>query len=493
MRFQERGFLILYCRSEKMKCQCFGIWLIVTVVAASALGTQSFAAVNLLANPGFEDGGGSYNGWFVFADSGARISTSATDNIFRSGLAASKIYGEFTACPGQVFDVGVVGQAFTPTPGMKYEFTGYSYMSSDDPIPGMSTCLGNRLLAQIAFFDAVTEGTVIATSEVIVGDFETPTDQWIPFSVRSAPTPAGALRVEALFLFLQPGCDTGAVFVDDVSFCELPTVVQPNILVNPSFDTNLNGWNTFGNAFFEGRTFGRRTPTGAAKLFGAFAAAGDASVITQTFLATPGSAWQLDLYAMTTCVEDPVTGINDNIGIARVLFLDASGAEIGANEMVILDNDSPLGSWNKKTMFATNAPAATDSVKLLILFVQPTDPLLGGAMFIDDVGLQELNPVAVSLPTTPSGMKLHQNVPNPFTPNTRIDFVLTQQEAVNISVYDVAGRRVATLFQGQLGPGPHSVTWDGRTAGGASAAAGVYRYVLKTSTGQLSRSMMMLK
>jgi len=45
---------------------------------------------------------------------------------------------------------------------------------------------------------------------------------------------------------------------------------------------------------------------------------------------------------------------------------------------------------------------------------------------------------------------------------------------VTLRVYDVSGRVVATLVDGQVGAGEHVVRWDGRAAGGALAATGVY-------------------
>ena len=62
-----------------------------------------------------------------------------------------------------------------------------------------------------------------------------------------------------------------------------------------------------------------------------------------------------------------------------------------------------------------------------------------------------------------------------------------------MSVFDLAGRRVATLHRGELGAGEHHVIWNGKTDSGAAAAAGQYRYVLKTADGQVARSMVLLK
>jgi hypothetical protein len=272
-----------------MKRPLSGLWILLAFVATSPIAMPSHAC-NMLVNPGFENLGGSYDGWFTFG-SGVELSLPAGDNIIRSGAAASKTFGTFEGCPGPpTFGVGGFGQAFTPTAGMIYELSGFAFVSSGDPMLGTDTCAENRMIAKIAFFNAASGGSEISVNEVVIGDGNSPVDQWNAFSL-SAPAPAGALRVEALFLYFQPDCDTGSVFVDDASFCELPAPTpQANLLTNPSFDTDLSGWSTFGNVFYDGRFWGLRTAPGGAKLFSTFAA-DEPSGVFQTFAATPGTHW----------------------------------------------------------------------------------------------------------------------------------------------------------------------------------------------------------
>jgi hypothetical protein len=91
----------------------------------------------------------------------------------------------------------------------------------------------------------------------------------------------------------------------------------------------------------------------------------------------------------------------------------------------------------------------------------------------------------------PKTFELRAAAPNPFSNSTRIDYSMTERGAADLSVYDVTGRRVATLFQGELDAGPHHVTWNGKASNGVSLAPGIYRYVLKTATGQVSRSLVL--
>jgi len=93
----------------------------------------------------------------------------------------------------------------------------------------------------------------------------------------------------------------------------------------------------------------------------------------------------------------------------------------------------------------------------------------------------------------PRAVALHQNYPNPFNPSTRIDVLMPKSGRARMTVYDVSGRRVATIFDGVLNAGPHVVSWDGRDSGGRSAASGVYLCRLEACGSVLTRKMVLLR
>jgi len=64
--------------------------------------------------------------------------------------------------------------------------------------------------------------------------------------------------------------------------------------------------------------------------------------------------------------------------------------------------------------------------------------------------------------------------PNPFNPQTTLEFTLAAAGRARLAVYDVRGRHVRTLHAGELGVGRYRFGWDGRDAGGRSVASGVY-------------------
>jgi len=90
------------------------------------------------------------------------------------------------------------------------------------------------------------------------------------------------------------------------------------------------------------------------------------------------------------------------------------------------------------------------------------------AVFADDdvigVGDAGARPVTRLAPVTPS----------PTRGAARISFELAEGGPVALRVFDVAGRRVADLFQGTLETGPHQLVWDGRADGADRVGAGVY-------------------
>ncbi|HEX6792006.1 MAG TPA: hypothetical protein VF247_11905, partial [Candidatus Krumholzibacteria bacterium] len=408
------------------------LWAVLAVIAALAIGSPAAAVTNLLTNPGFETG---YTGWFTFGPN-VLISNAGNDNIMRSGTGASKIYGGFPMCPVPSFNVSGCGQAFTsPTVGRLYEFKGYSYVSSADVIPGTEVCAYNRMIAKIVFFNAASGGAEIGSNEIVIGDFDTPTDQWIPFNV-TAIVPTGALRVEALLLYLQPACDGGAVFADDLSFGILPPLpTVTNQLVNGNFNGNLTGWTVFGNVYYDARYWARRTPAGSAKMYSTFNPAFNSGMY-QEFAAAPASRHRFDVFVMTTCFESPIQGTNTNTVLARVVYLDAALNEIGSKEATVVDNTAPLGTWREFTVITDPAPAGTAHVRPYVLFISPNSE--GGAIWVDDAYFGAVVGTGVGDTPAPITLSVYPNVPNPFGQNTRIDFDLAYPDNVEVSVYDVA-------------------------------------------------------
>ncbi len=93
------------------------------------------------------------------------------------------------------------------------------------------------------------------------------------------------------------------------------------------------------------------------------------------------------------------------------------------------------------------------------------------------VNIYTFSPLTSVEPTStgvPQQFALGQNYPNPFNPTTNIEFSVVQAAMTDISVYDILGRKVATLAAEMLTPGFYKVAWDGKNTIGNNVASGVY-------------------
>ena len=82
--------------------------------------------------------------------------------------------------------------------------------------------------------------------------------------------------------------------------------------------------------------------------------------------------------------------------------------------------------------------------------------------------------------------------PNPFNPAVQARFRLGQAGEVEAVVYDLAGRRVATLLRGELAAGDHGVRWNGDGPEGP-AAAGLYLLRIATPGAVLRHKLILVK
>jgi hypothetical protein len=83
--------------------------------------------------------------------------------------------------------------------------------------------------------------------------------------------------------------------------------------------------------------------------------------------------------------------------------------------------------------------------------------------------------------------------PNPFNPSTSISYNLPEQTTLSLSVYDLNGREIRSLFKGTLQSGGHKATWDGRDNSGSSAASGTYFFMLRTEKATEIRKALLVK
>ncbi|MDA3839203.1 MAG: choice-of-anchor J domain-containing protein [Candidatus Delongbacteria bacterium] len=87
-----------------------------------------------------------------------------------------------------------------------------------------------------------------------------------------------------------------------------------------------------------------------------------------------------------------------------------------------------------------------------------------------------------------STTELSQNYPNPFNPTTSINFFSKESGKVNLTVFNVAGEKVASLVNGNLKSGYHKINFDA-----SKLNSGVYYYTLITPKANITKKMVLVK
>jgi hypothetical protein len=91
-------------------------------------------------------------------------------------------------------------------------------------------------------------------------------------------------------------------------------------------------------------------------------------------------------------------------------------------------------------------------------------------------------------PAIPTDYVLEQNYPNPFNPLTTFRYSIPEAQNVNISIYDITGRKVATLVNRYQVAGHYALTWNA-----ADYSSGVYFYRLQTASFTATGKMILMK
>jgi len=123
-----------------------------------------------------------------------------------------------------------------------------------------------------------------------------------------------------------------------------------------------------------------------------------------------------------------------------------------------------------------------------VTFETADDPSVHGATALDDltVVLKALASDGTGVAEAGTAFALSHASRNPFARRASLHLSLPEPATVDVAVYSIQGRRVATLESGRLPGGEHILVWDGRDQTGARCASGVY--VVRAQAGTDTRS-----
>ncbi len=145
--------------------------------------------------------------------------------------------------------------------------------------------------------------------------------------------------------------------------------------------------------------------------------------------------------------------------------------QVVTEEQELLSVDEPAAGQAADYAFPWTLPNLTVEARLIVVAVDrygwATAESSGTFRILHSLTQAELS-------ETPHRPGLAACYPNPFNPVTTVPFALERPAGIELAVFDLRGRRLATLAEGSWPAGWHAATWDGRDQSGRPAASGTY-------------------
>ena len=162
------------------------------------------------------------------------------------------------------------------------------------------------------------------------------------------------------------------------------------------------------------------------------------------------------------------------------------------------------GAANKQVILGANSFLSQDDVVLIFG--------LGSVSIVDSINIKWTNGLSESVGTlavnslysvkegsgvigiqtisslVPENFELYQNYPNPFNPLTNIRFSIPTQGYVSLKIFDISGREVAVLFNGDLKAGTYNVDFNA-----SNLSSSLYLYVLSAGGNTFAKKMILIK
>jgi hypothetical protein len=89
---------------------------------------------------------------------------------------------------------------------------------------------------------------------------------------------------------------------------------------------------------------------------------------------------------------------------------------------------------------------------------------------------------------TPEEFRLFQNYPNPFNPETNIEFQVSHKGHVSLKIYDLLGKEIAALVNGELNRGTYKINWEA-----SNYPSGIYFVILESGNLKDTKKIILLK
>ncbi|MGH7453430.1 MAG: T9SS type A sorting domain-containing protein, partial [bacterium] len=167
----------------------------------------------------------------------------------------------------------------------------------------------------------------------------------------------------------------------------------------------------------------------------------------------------------------------------------------GENGLRVIDISNPL-DLRERTRFQQDSLFAVRAALKDSLIYLASGSLDGGGNVVNGVHILRNDfATGVREPSAPAPtvFELKQNHPNPFNPQTTINYRLNQSSAVRLEIFNLLGQKIKTLVDGAQPSGDYRAPWDGRDHRGETVTSGVYLYRLTIDGVTQTRRMLFLR
>ncbi len=380
--------------------------------------------LNLLANPGFEDG---WTDWLIYPSGLTNFAVVNTgDTLYNStdtftadqGGSSLKLYGQYTGGANET----PFYQQFAAIGGQVYTFSGNAWMHNADPIAAADT----TAYLSIKYFNDSYQYLGSSDSSVITNT--SAVDVWAALSV-TGTVPEGATKAQASIEYWQCVGDTsgacyngGSVYFDDMLFTldsspdtgdtadtgdtgDTSDTGTASMLSNGGFEEGgLGTWSIYPSGLTNygisatgegiygsstGATFAAAEGTYGLKVYGQFTGTQSETPIFQSFAATGGETHTFSGKAFMAA-EDAITGTT--YATIALKYFDSSYNYYGTDEAAHIDSASAVDAWTDLTVTGTVPAGATimqASIEYWHCFGDTSfSCYTGGSVYFDDLVLE---------------------------------------------------------------------------------------------------------
>ncbi|MEL6820264.1 MAG: T9SS type A sorting domain-containing protein [Calditrichota bacterium] len=134
----------------------------------------------------------------------------------------------------------------------------------------------------------------------------------------------------------------------------------------------------------------------------------------------------------------------------------------------------------------------TDKRTKLYLVVETNDPIKPSVNVPIDIHPAGIRLAEKTVENNDAIIRLDQNFPNPFNPQTTISFRLPKTMQVNLVVYNTLGQVIQTLVDESLSTGEYRIPWKAISEFGQKLPSGIYFYELRAGEFSEIRKMILL-